>query len=53
MAGPTGGARQGILSLVIKDKPALYNAYMPFLKNGGVFVPTPAAISSATKCSCC
>jgi len=35
-----GGARQGILSLVIKDKPALYNAYMPFLKNGGVFVPT-------------
>lgn len=41
MAGPTGGARQGILSLVIKDKPALYNAYMPFLKNGGVFVPTP------------
>ncbi len=34
------GARQGILSLAIKDKSALYNAYMPFVKGGGVFVPT-------------
>lgn len=33
-------ARQGILSLVIKDKVALYGAYMPFVKNGGIFVPT-------------
>lgn len=33
--------RQGILSLVVKDKAALYNAYMPFVKNGGIFVPTP------------
>ncbi|QDI04335.1 MULTISPECIES: PilZ domain-containing protein [Xanthomonas translucens group] len=33
--------RQGILSLAVKDKPALYNAYMPFVKNGGIFVPTP------------
>lgn len=32
--------RQGILSLSIKDKGALYNAYMPFLKGGGIFVPT-------------
>ena len=38
MAGP--GARQGILSLAIKDKSALYSAYMPFVKGGGVFVPT-------------
>jgi type IV pilus assembly protein PilZ len=36
-----GGARQGILSLAIKDKAALYNAYMPYLKTGGIFVPTP------------
>ena len=36
-----GGARQGILSLAIKDKAALYNAYMPYLKSGGIFVPTP------------
>ena len=35
-----GAARQGILSLKIKDQGALYNAYMPFLKGGGLFVPT-------------
>ena len=34
-------ARQGILSLAVKDKAALYSAYMPFLKYGGIFVPTP------------
>jgi len=34
------GARQGILSLAIKDKSALYNAYMPYVKGGGIFVPT-------------
>ena len=33
-------ARQGILSLSIKEKSALYNAYMPFVENGGLFVPT-------------
>lgn len=36
-----GGAKQGILSFAIKDKSALYNAYMPFVKGGGIFVPTP------------
>ena len=35
-----GGARQGILSLAVKDKAQLYNAYMPYLKSGGIFVPT-------------
>jgi type IV pilus assembly protein PilZ len=35
-----GLPRQGILSLAIKDKGALYNAYMPFVKGGGLFVPT-------------
>jgi type IV pilus assembly protein PilZ len=34
------GSRQGILSLTIKDKAVLYSAYMPFLENGGLFVPT-------------
>ena len=29
------GARQGILSLAVKDKHALFQAYMPFVKNGG------------------
>ena len=32
--------RQGILSLAIKDKNALYQAYMPFVANGGLFIPT-------------
>lgn len=31
---------QGILSLAIKDKGSLYAAYMPFVKNGGLFIPT-------------
>ncbi|CAN5414455.1 PilZ domain-containing protein [soil metagenome] len=33
-------ARPSVLSLAIKEKAALYAAYMPFLKNGGIFVPT-------------
>ncbi len=37
----TGG--QGILSLAIKDKPALYAGYMPFVNNGGLFIPTSKA----------
>ena len=43
MSSPTGagGARQGILSLAVKDKAALYNAYMPYIRHGGIFVPTP------------
>jgi type IV pilus assembly protein PilZ len=32
--------RPTVLSLAIKEKAALYAAYMPFLKNGGLFVPT-------------
>ena len=35
--------RQGILSLTIRDKSALYASYMPFIKNGGVFIPTAKA----------
>jgi type IV pilus assembly protein PilZ len=34
------GARNGILSLAIKDKAVLYAAYMPFIQNGGLFIPT-------------
>lgn len=33
-------ASSGILSLTIKDKKALYSSYMPYLKNGGLFIPT-------------
>ncbi|MFA6051813.1 MAG: PilZ domain-containing protein [Methylobacter sp.] len=38
MAEPAAG--QSILSLSIKDKNALYSAYMPFVINGGLFIPT-------------
>ncbi len=37
---PPEKSRQGILSLTIKDKNALYAAYMQFVKNGGLFIPT-------------
>ena len=30
----------GILSLNIKDKNVLYSTYMPFVRNGGIFIPT-------------
>ena len=33
-------ARPGVLSLSIKEKSALFAAYMPFLKGGGIFIPT-------------
>ena len=32
--------QQGVLVLPIKDKAALYAAYMPFIVGGGLFVPT-------------
>ena len=34
------GNKPGLLTLTIKDKSALYVAYMPFVKNGGLFIPT-------------
>ena len=41
MTNPTApGPRNGILSLTIKDKSVLYAAYMPFVKHGGLFIPT-------------
>ena len=40
VAGAAAVARPSVLSLPIKEKAALYAAYMPFLKNGGIFVPT-------------
>lgn len=35
--------RHGILSLTIGDRSALYAAYMPFVKNGGLFIPSAKA----------
>ena len=43
MSDKSAGARSGILSLTIKDKAVLYSAYMPYLENGGLFVPTNKA----------
>jgi type IV pilus assembly protein PilZ len=40
VARPAAIARPSVLSLNIKEKAALYAAYMPYLKNGGIFVPT-------------
>ncbi len=41
--GDTGTLNTGqsaILSLSIKEKSSLYAAYIPFVKNGGLFIPT-------------
>ena len=35
--------RPGVLSLNIRERTALYAAYMPFLKGGGIFIPTNRA----------
>jgi type IV pilus assembly protein PilZ len=35
-----GANRPSVLALAIKEKAALYAAYMPFVKGGGLFIPT-------------
>ena len=40
MSETANAPQQGILSLSIKDKNALFAAYMPFVVNGGLFIPT-------------
>jgi type IV pilus assembly protein PilZ len=37
---PAAGGKHGILSITIKDLAVLYSAYMPFVENGGLFIPT-------------
>jgi type IV pilus assembly protein PilZ len=32
--------RPGVLSLNIRERTALYAAYMPYIKGGGIFIPT-------------
>ena len=36
-----GVVRPGVLSLNIRERAALYAAYMPVLRGGGIFIPTP------------
>ena len=38
-------AQQGILSLTIKDRQALFSAYMPFVQGGGLFVQSTKQFS--------
>lgn len=33
-------SNEAILSLTIRDKAVLYATYMPFVKQGGIFIPT-------------
>ncbi|NNM65244.1 MAG: pilus assembly protein PilZ [Burkholderiales bacterium] len=47
MATPNGAtssgastARPSVIQLAIKEKPALYAAFIPFLTEGGIFIPT-------------
>ena len=37
---PQAAPRPSVLSLNINSKSALYAAYMPFIKRGGLFIPT-------------
>jgi type IV pilus assembly protein PilZ len=39
-AGGRAGVRPSVISLAIREKAALYAAFMPFLQGGGLFVPT-------------
>lgn len=41
---PRSGARPGVVQLAIREKAALYAAYMPFLDGGGLFVPTTRSV---------
>ncbi len=36
---PDAALRPSVVSLSIRDRAALYAAYMPFLRHGGIFVP--------------
>jgi len=40
MSSPANAARGGILPFAIKDRATLYACWMPFVKNGGLFIPT-------------
>ncbi|MPM96335.1 hypothetical protein SDC9_143495 [bioreactor metagenome] len=40
MSTPPTAARPSVMQLAIKEKAALYAAFIPFFEDGGVFVPT-------------
>ena len=39
-SAPSLANKPSVLSLTIKERAALYAAYMPFIKGGGLFIPT-------------
>ncbi len=41
MSSPSTAPRPSVMQLAIKEKAALYAAYIPFFAEGGIFVPTP------------
>lgn len=41
MSTAANAPRPSVMQLNIKDKAALYAAYIPFFEEGGIFVPTP------------
>ncbi|WP_343589059.1 PilZ domain-containing protein [Paracidovorax wautersii] len=41
MSSPSSTPRPSVMQLAIKEKAALYAAYIPFFAEGGIFVPTP------------
>ena len=41
MSSPSTAPRPSVMQLNIKEKAALYAAYIPFFEEGGIFVPTP------------
>lgn len=41
MSAAAGVTRQSMLTVNISDENMLYNAYMPFIKGGGLFAQTP------------
>lgn len=38
---PATTSRPSVIQLAIKEKAALYAAYIPLFKEGGLFIPTP------------
>ena len=40
-SAPTSTSRPSVIQLAIKEKPALYAAYIPYFPDGGIFIPTP------------
>ncbi|MGA8515881.1 MAG: PilZ domain-containing protein [Burkholderiaceae bacterium] len=40
LAGSSGTPRPSVIQLAIKEKAALYAAYIPLFSEGGIFIPT-------------